>query len=104
MRVWIENKGFCRAYYPYTVKLKLVGTGGAEYTVFEETGANLRWQAETVTEESFKLNLKNVPAGEYTLCIGMFEKEKPIRLGFKKACTEPDGFYDFDTVRVTGAE
>ena len=32
MRVWIENKGFCRAYYPYTVKLKLVGTGGAEYT------------------------------------------------------------------------
>jgi len=97
--VWFENKGFSKAYNPFTLKFKLVGESG-EYIVFENDTANLNWKAESVTKETFKFNLTNVPKGDYTLCVGLFENETNIKMGFKSACDRADGYYELTGVCV----
>jgi len=99
VNVWFENKGFSKAYNPFTLKFKLVGENG-EYTVFEKDGLNLNWQSESVTKETLKFDLTNVPKGEYTLCVGLFENETNIKMGFKSACDRLDGYYELDCVKV----
>lgn len=101
IKLWFENKGFCHAYNAFDLKIKLVSEdSGDEYIVFENCGMNLNWKSETVTEETLKLSLKDVPSGKYTLCIGMFDGNTPIKLGFKSECDNGDGFYQFDSVEV----
>lgn len=102
VKLYIENKGFCHAYHSYVLKIKLLGQNGEEYTVFEKDGLNTAWKAESLSAETVKLDLKDVPAGDYTLCVGLFECETPIKLGFKKECIMENGFYGFDTVCVRG--
>ncbi|MCK9160892.1 MAG: DUF4832 domain-containing protein [Bacteroidaceae bacterium] len=101
IKVWFENKGFCHAYYPYTLKFKLVNEeNGNEIIVSEQLGTNLKWKFESVTMERIKLDLRAAIPGKYTLCVGMFDGKRPIRLGFKTDCKRNDGFYDFDTISV----
>jgi len=100
IKLYIENKGYCHAYDPFTLKIKLIGTDNSEYVVYENTGINLGWKSEAVTVERLKSDLKEVKAGEYVLCIGLFEDRIPIKLGFSQACLRSDGYYDIDTITV----
>lgn len=101
MSLWIENKGFCHAYTPFTLKIKFTNEeNGNEFLVFEKSGLNMKWASESVTEEKIKLSLKDVGAGEYTVSIGLFEGDTPIKLGFNEQCLVADGFYQFDSVKV----
>lgn len=102
VKLYIQNKGFCHAYRPFELKIKLVGSDGSEYIVFNRSGMNLEWRAESLVCETVRLELTAVPAGEYLFCIGIFEGETPIQLGFKEDCVTADGFYALDTVCVKG--
>ena len=95
-----ENKGFSKAYNSYDFKVKLVSNEGEEYPVFDKAGLNLNWLSESIKTESVVIDLKNVPSGEYTLCVGMFEGETPVKFGFKKECLTTDGYYEIDSVVV----
>lgn len=100
LKLYIENKGFCHAYNPYSLQLKLISDNGTEYMVFKEIGRNLAWTAESVKAETVKMDLSNVPAGNYTLCVGLFEDGTPIKLGMKKETLKADGFYELDSIPV----
>lgn len=82
------------------MKFKLVGEEGAEYEIFSKSDINTKWKAEAIQKETLKLDLSNVPAGEYTMCIGLFDSNTPIKLGFKSECDNGDGFYGFDKIDV----
>ncbi len=99
-KFYFENKGFARAYNSFTLKFKLVAENGNEYEIFSKDEINTKWNAESIVKETLKFDLSAVPAGEYTLCIGMFEGELPIKFGFKTECEMGDGFYGFDKVDV----
>lgn len=100
LKLYFENKGFCHAYNPYQLKIKLVANDGSEHTVFEDNGRNLKWRSETVTAESVKIDLSSTPAGEYILCVGLFENNTPIKLGMKNQTLRADGFYELDSISV----
>lgn len=101
-KLYFENKGFCHAYNSYDFKVKLIGDNG-EYTVFCGNGINLTLSAESEKAVTVKADFAGVPAGDYTLAVGMFEGETPIKLGFKKECLTSDGFYGIDSLTVSEA-
>ena len=97
-KIYLSNRGFCHAYYPYDLKIRL--SGEKTYGIGNLYGINTRIKAESSAEFTVKLDFSNVPKGDYILEIGMFEGENPIRLGFKKECAGCDGYYKIDNLRV----
>lgn len=97
---YFENKGFARAYNSFTLKFKLISENGEEYEIYSSDGVNTDWLSETVKKETVKFDLSKVAQGKYTLCVGLFEGETPIKLGFKEECKTGNGYYGFDEVEV----
>ncbi len=52
------------------------------------------------SEEVFRLNYRNVPAGTYHVEIGLFEGTKPIKLGIKQERLLADGYYRLSEIQV----
>lgn len=88
----ITNKGFCHSYHRFDMKIILENEKNT-YVLNDESPDNRKWQAESTNNETVILKLKNVPAGEYTLKIGMFEGDTPIKLGFEPKLCSNDGSY-----------
>lgn len=99
-KFYFENKGFAKAYNCFTLKFRLVAENGKEFEIFSSDNINTNWLAEQVYKETLKFDLSDVPSGKYTLCVGLFEGDLPIKMGFKKECEMDGGFYGFDTVEV----
>ena len=95
----ITNKGFCHSYNRFELKIQLEGENGI-FDILEESPDNRKWQAESSIKETVLLNLKGVPCGDYTLKVGMFEKDTPIKLGFEPKFLADDGHYNICTVCV----
>ena len=100
-KFYFTNKGFCHSYYPFKFKIKIVGENGS-FDIFSELGINQRIMAESSYEYLVKLDFKKVPAGKYLLCVGMFENDLAIKLGFKNDCLMSDGYYCIDEIFVRG--
>ena len=98
MTLHIENRGWGKAYHPYTLKVRLSGEGGNAVcasdfdlrTLLPGAGADIR----------VPLDLRGLPAGDYEVSVGIFEGEKPLHLGIKEHCLR-DGFYAVCTTRVS---
>ena len=82
MRLHIENRGYARAYHPCTLRV-FAAAGEQRYLLAEETGANLRWESGAAACETLRLDFRGVPAGEYELCVGLFEGERAVKLAVK---------------------
>ena len=82
MRLHIENRGYARAYHPFTLRV-FAAAGEQRYLLAEETGANLRWESGAAACETLRLDFRGVPAGEYELCVGLFEGERAVKLAVK---------------------
>jgi len=59
-----------------------------------------RWDAESLSTEVLRLDYRNVPAGKYSLDLGLFEGETPIKIGFKDDMKLSDGYYRLCTLQV----
>lgn len=87
MKLNLENRGYARAYYPYTLKVYAV-RGNERYRLYESCGNNLRW-ADRVTE-TLRLDFRGVPSGEYELVLGLFENDRAIKFALKEECLRGD--------------
>ncbi len=91
--VFIKNKGYSKCYHQYDLKIRLVSDDGRVYALNSEYPDSRRWESETLTEETLRLDYRHVPAGEYHAEIGLFDGETPVRLGIKEEYLTPDGYY-----------
>jgi len=52
----------------------------------EQTGANLCWESGNTACETLRLDFRGVPAGEYELCVGLYEGGRAVRFAVKENC------------------
>ncbi len=95
----IENRGFARAYNPYTLKLRAVCRDGA-YELCSVEAANLAWQEGLAVTEKLMLDFSNVPKGEYSLQLGLFEGERAIEFAVKEE-TLQNGYVVLGNIKVS---
>ncbi|MBE6612292.1 MAG: DUF4832 domain-containing protein [Ruminococcaceae bacterium] len=91
MRLYVENRGFARAYHPFTLRIYAVPydsavSGETRYLLCEQTGANLCWESGNTACETLRLDFRGVPAGEYELCVGLYEGGRAVRFAVKENC------------------
>lgn len=90
LTLYWDNRGWSRAYYKYELRLRLVDTTGANFDFVLDVD-NRDWESgKTTVRTSFNAEL--LP-GDYMLCLGMFEGERPIELGISEKYRESDGYY-----------
>lgn len=80
-KLYLENRGYAKAYYPYTLKVCAIG-GEESYQLYVCDGNNLRWEG--CVTETIKLDFRGVPSGEYELALGLFENDRPIKFAIKE--------------------
>ena len=99
LTLYVENKGFSRAYHNYTFRVELEDKSGNRTRVFEGSAENEKWIPNEEIACKLPLCLDNVVAGEYRLFVGLFEGKTPIKLAIEQERYK-DGFYMLDTVTV----
>ena len=92
-RVFVRNRGYSKCYHQYDLKLRAVSDDGSLYCLNDRYPDSTKWDAESLNEEAMKLDFRAVPPGEYHLEVGMFEGDKPIKLGFSESCIGEEGYY-----------
>ncbi len=95
----IENKGFSRAYHTYCAKVVLEDPQGNRTTVFYDNVNNESWLPGQATRCRLRLDLDGVEAGKYSLLLGLFEGDTPIKLAMDESRCR-DGFYLLEMVTV----
>ena len=97
LSLYVENRGFARAYFPYKLKIKLAKSGYEH--ICEADSGNTAWLAGRET----KADIGFVPvgdAGEYSLSLGLFEDERPVYFAMKEERQSADGFVHVGMVEV----
>ena len=92
-KILISNKGYSKCYHQYDLKLRARSRDGSLYSLNSDYPDSTRWESDTVSEEAVKLDFTGVPAGKYTLDVGLFLGETPIKLGINASLKTDDGFY-----------
>ena len=91
IRLDVENRGWARAWHRYTLRLALRGADGTLYPC-DTDADNTLWMPGKPQTLNLRLDCRGVPAGEYDLCVGLFEKQRPILLALKEEIYA-DGWY-----------
>ncbi len=92
-KVYIRNNGFSKCYHQYDLKLRLRDDKGNTYPLNHRYPDSTRWERESVSEEVFRLDYRNVPVGNYFVELGLFEGTRPIKLAVKEEYLQADGYY-----------
>ena len=98
IRLQVENRGWARAYHCFTLKLALRDANGILHSV-DTDADNTLWQPNAPQTLNLRFDCRGVPAGEYSLCVGMFEKDVPVKLALKQE-VYADGYYALCPVKV----
>ena len=93
--LYIENRGFAKAYHRYSMKIKMEGDRGCFQQEVECD--NRAWAAGEITAVPLMIHPVQAMHGEFMLSVGLFENERPIELGMKNG---EDGFYPVGTVTM----
>lgn len=93
--LYIENRGFAKAYYKYSMRVKLEGDMGC--FIEEVECDNRTWAAGEITRITLNVHPMRTMQGDYQLSVGLFEGERPIELAMKNGA---DGFYPVGRVTV----
>ncbi len=97
----IENRGYARAYNPFTLTVRASSENGS-YTLCTEEAANLKWLEGEHFVHKLKLDFTKVPKGEYELEIGLFEGERAIEFAVKTEFVN-NGFVNLGKITVSEA-
>lgn len=89
LSLYVENRGFARAYFPYMLKIKLTRSGYSH--IYETPSGNMSWIAGKETKSDIGF-IPSESAGRYSLSIGLFEEERPVYFAMKKERMDDDGF------------
>ena len=95
----VENRGWARAYFRYDLRLCLRNERGS-YEI-DLAADNRTWQPDTPITLSLRVDARGVPEGDYDVCVGLFEKETPIKLGINQEYLK-DGYYTIARTHVRG--
>ena len=95
----VENRGWARAYFKYDLRLCLRSENGS-YEI-DLAADNRTWQPDTPLTLSLRVDARGVPEGDYDVCVGLFEKGNPIKLGIKQEYLK-DGYYTLARTHVRG--
>ncbi len=79
--LYVENRGFAKAYHRYQAKLKLEGDGGCY--VENVDCDNRQWEAGQITRVPLTVTPLRGMTGNYRLSAGFFEYDRPIELAMK---------------------
>ena len=99
-KVYIRNRGYSKCYHQYDLRLRLSDGKGGYYPLNAKYPDSTRWGAESLSEELMRLDYRDVPVGEYTVEIGLFEGESPIKLAFNPERLLSDGYYKLFNINV----
>lgn len=94
----VENRGWAKAYHKYKLKFRLTSEQG-QYDIAVEADNRL-WEPNRKQTLSCRLDCRNIPAGAYDICVGLFEGATPIRLALKEEIYR-DGFYTLGKVLLS---
>lgn len=97
LKLHVENRGWSKAYYPYTLRLYAI-RGDRRYELCSVDGRNLCWEG-TCTE-TLKLDFRGVPAGDYELAVGLYEKKRPVHFALKQECLRDGHMYALTSFQV----
>ena len=95
----VENKGFSRAYHTYCAKVVLEDAQGKRTTVFYDNVSNESWLPEKSVDCRLRLDLEGVKAGDYSLLIGLFEGDTPVKFAMD-ADRYSDGLFLLDKITI----
>ena len=96
----IANRGFAKCYNKYEIKIRAVAEDGAVYYLNNDYPDTTLFDSDTVNEVTLSLDYTSVPAGKYTLELGLFFGERPIMLAMKEEARTEDGFYRLTDLTV----
>lgn len=99
-KLYITNRGYSKCYHKYEMKLRLTDSQGKTYPLNSESPDLRRLNAESSTTETLRLDYRSVPVGEYTLELGIFYGDRPIKLGMREEMLTNDGYYVLCKVKV----
>ncbi|MBQ4591252.1 MAG: DUF4832 domain-containing protein [Clostridia bacterium] len=94
--LYIENRGFAKAYHKYSMRVKLEGDMGC-FIEEADCGDNRTWAAGEIAKIAFDVHPMRTMQGNYMLSVGLFEGERPIELAMKNGA---DGYYPVGKVMV----
>ena len=100
-KIYLANRGYARCYHNYELKLRLTDKDGKAYPLNIEAPDLRRIGAESSACEALRLDYKRVPAGEYSFELGVFDGDRPIKLGMKEEMLTEDGHYTLTTLAVS---
>ena len=83
------------------MKIRVTSADGKHYVVNRESPDLRRLGAESSTVETLRLDYRDVPSGDYTLELGLFYGDRPIKLGMKEEMSATDGYYALASLTVS---
>jgi hypothetical protein len=98
--VYIRNNGYSKCYHKYALKLRLTDGEGNHYALNADFPDATRWESDTLTPETLRLDFRGVPEGEYLFELGLFDGDGPIKLAVKNEYALEDGYYRFFNIKV----
>ena len=98
--VYIRNNGYSKCYHKYGLKLRLTDKEGNHYPLNSDYPDATRWERDTLTKETLRLDYRGVPAGEYRFELGLFNGDEPIKLAIKNEYALDDGYYGLFDIKV----
>ena len=99
LRLYVENKGFSRAYHKYHLKVTARGKNRI-YVLNAESPDNRMWYGGCAYIENIVLDFADIPVGKYELAIGMYDGDIPVKLAISQDLINDDGSYNIDNIDV----
>ncbi|MBQ3870815.1 MAG: DUF4832 domain-containing protein [Clostridia bacterium] len=90
--VTVRNKGWSKAYHEHRIVFAAIGDDGKIFKA--ETGRRVdALEYEQAEEYVCNIDLRDVPEGEYKICVGIFTGNEPVKLALKDEIKRGD-FYE----------
>ena len=93
--LFVENRGFARAYHPFTLKLKVETESACQTQVIPCD--NKLWMPGRITPVDISFTPGEGLKGPAEVSVGLFEKDRPIQLAMKNGS---DGFYPIGKINI----
>lgn len=93
----LSNRGFSKAYHSYLMRITAQNEKKC-YLLNTHSPDNRSWEGNET--EPLTLDFSKVPPGDYRLCIGLYEGNRPIQLAMRQDLLQPDGSYQLESISV----